>query len=384
MTALAGCAADGTSIDAISAFRQTCVKGDTSVNCGTADNGNGNGGGNGGGNDPVVNTNTGNNTDLTTGDTTIVLENSVLVSDANNPAKSQLTVTNSPSKARILIDTNTADQADWPKTKDLSIYPAGTASFTPAVAGETYKEYRALSASSSGVAVDEELQVWSWNDGSYGTQYRDVTGGGGGDALHQAWSVGGKVATSIPTSGTVNFNNGVFRGTAKTWNWTEPTGQPNRTVAVNNTWAVRGTAQVAADYSTGAITGTLTPTMWNAMDKSNYHQDVVANSSDVNFVSGFMTNTIALNGTLASKGTGSGKTYDGTYNGTSTFDPAPGWITSGTQNVMTGSLYGNGPVTSTAGVYALLATAPSPIGGTNAIDNDTRGFISESGVFHAQ
>lgn len=302
----------------------------------------------------------------------------VLASDTNTPALSKLVITNTPSKTSIQIDTKTADQASWPKVKDTTEYMARTSSFSPAVAGESYKEYRALSAEASSIVIDEELRVWSWNDGS------DVTGGGG-DAAHQSRNIGGQLASAIPTSGTANFNNGDFRGTSKTWNWTEPSNQPNQTVAANNTWSVADTAKGIDDYGSGDITGSLTPLTRNAMDKNNYHQDVSAtNPADPNYVEAFIPQTISLNGMLNTKTVASVSSYDGEYAGEATFAPGSGWTTSGTQNVLSGGLFGNGAVTSTSNVYSFLAMESAPIGGSEAINNDARGFISESGVFHVQ
>ncbi|MEQ1522559.1 MAG: hypothetical protein ABL936_14915, partial [Aestuariivirga sp.] len=137
----------------------------------------------GGGSTPPVdpddpdNTNTGNPTNLQTGDTTIALESAVLKSPANG-SLSRLTLTSgTPDTARIEIDTNTSNNGAWPIPKTMDEYEFGTAATGGAGLGGAYKEYRSLTATESGTTVDEELQVWTWGS-SYGTQYREVSGGG--------------------------------------------------------------------------------------------------------------------------------------------------------------------------------------------------------------
>ena len=97
-----------------------------------------------------------------------------------------------------------------------------------------------------------------------------------------------------------------------------------------------------------------------------------------------MSSNIALTGTLSGTTTAGVKTYDGKYNGTATMDPNSNWITSTSQNVMTGALFGTGAPTSTSGVFALSGVTPQPIGGVLPINNDRRGYITLDGIFHAQ
>jgi hypothetical protein len=146
-------------------------------------------------------TNVGNPTALSRGDKTIALEFANLISPTGG-SQSTLTETSAPNTAKLAIDTKAATNASWPVPKTMKEYVAGT-NFTGGVGlGGTYKEYRDISNDASGNMVDEELQVWHWGS-SYGTQYRDATGGAG-DARHQAWSFGGTATpvASMPTGGT--------------------------------------------------------------------------------------------------------------------------------------------------------------------------------------
>ena len=67
--------------------------------------------------------------------------------------------------------------------------------------------------------------------------------------------------------------------------------------------------------------------------------------------------------------------------GTANVDPAKGWITTTGTNPMYGGFFGAG-ASEVAGVFAVDTAVPEPIGGDYAINNDRRGFLSMSGMFH--
>lgn len=333
--------------------------------------------------------NIGNAVTFTTGDTTIALENSVLKSPMSTPAVSRLTTTTSPNTAKFEINSRSPNNALWPIAKTMNLYRSGTG------LGGTYKEYHALTTSSTGTAADEELQVWSWNN-SYATQYRDVTGAGTtGEALHQAWSFGGTrtAKANMPISGTANYN-GQFTATAKTWNWENSVGATNQTIDFNNVWRVKGTSAITADFTTATVTGTLTPVTWNAyqtMNNARGFKDVLAtNVLDPNNPAywgyfNFLQSTILLNGTITTS-----DTAGNSITGTAILNPADGWITNSTLNPFYGAFFDDPTKTGTAnpievtGVFSVEAAIPAPTGGDIAINGDRRGNMQMSGVFNAQ
>jgi hypothetical protein len=311
-------------------------------------------------NDPD-NTNIGNPTVLATGDTTIALENGVIKSPAGG-SLSRLTLTaNAPpvlDTARIEIDTRTTNNGNWPIPKTMDEYEFGGG----AGLGGNYKEYRFLNGQSS----DEELQVWTWGS-SYGTQYREVSGGG--DARRQAWSFGGNRTAAMLTTGTATYT-GRFGATSKTWNWVDPT-PAGRTVDINNSWRVEGTSNILANFGTSQLTGTLTPTTWNARDSNRVFTDVVAaNPADPNWAS-FMDDRVMLNGVITGN----------TVSGAARLDPLQGWL-NGTNPMYAGFFGPAGPTQEVTGVYNFLAVNPDPIGGVMPINDDGRGFVQQSGVFN--
>ncbi len=317
--------------------------------------------------DDPDNTNTGNPTNLQTGDMTIVLESAVLKSPANG-SLSRLTLTSgTPDTARIEIDTNTSNNGAWPIPKTMDEYEFGTNATGGVGLGGTYKEYRSLTATESGTTVDEELQVWTWGS-SYGTQYREISGGG--DARRQAWSFGGTRTTNMPTNLTASYT-GEYGATSKTWNWVD-NDDPLRELSANNTWRVQGTSSLSANFGTSQFTGTLTPTTWAAYDDNAVEHTVGATDNlDPNWTD-FMASEVVLNGTITGN----------TISGNAKLDPAQGWL-NGT-NPMYAGFFGNGapnPLEVT-GVYNFLAVIPAPIGGEPPINNDRRGFVQQSGVFH--
>lgn len=316
------------------------------------------------------NTNTGNPTNLSTGDMTIALESAVLKSPANG-SLSRLTLTSgTPDTARIEIDTNTSNNGAWPIPKTMDEYEFGTNATGGLGLGGAYKEYRSLTATASGTTVDEELQVWTWGS-SYGTQYREVSGGG--DARRQAWSFGGTRTTAMPGGGTANYT-GRYGATSKTWNWIDDE-NPLRTLSANNTWRVEGTSDIDANFTTRQMTGTLTPSTWTAFQTENGASGFLAVSSgapaDPNFV-GFMDDDVVLQGTITGN----------TVSGNAKLDPSEGWL-NGT-NPMYAGFFGTPGADEVTGVYNFLAVSPEPIGGEPPINDDRRGFVQQSGVFNGQ
>jgi hypothetical protein len=317
-------------------------------------------------NDPD-NTNVGNPTVLATGDTTIALENGVIKSPDGGSLSRLTLVANAPpvlDTARIEIDTRTANNGNWPIPKTMNEYEFGTAASGGVGLGGAYKEYRILSATDSGTTVDEELQVWTWGS-SYGTQYREEDGSG--DARRQAWSFGGTRTPAMPGGGFANYA-GRFGATSRTWNWVD--NDPLRTVTINNSWRVEGTSNITANFGAGGtITGTLTPTTWNARDTNRVFTDVLsANPADPNWAS-FMNDDVVLNGVITGN----------TVSGAASLDPALGWL-NGT-NPMHAGFFGAGAAEVT-GVYNFLAVSPDPIGGEPPANDPGRGFVQQSGVFH--
>ncbi len=356
--------------------------------------------------------NTGSTTKLTTGDLTIALEKSTVVSTKNNPVTgtladpifSQLTIATGvngagPNTAKFEIDTHSPNAALWPVAKNMKEYTPGTcydlatgitllgciqAGGVGGVGlGGTYKEYRAYS---SALGQDEELQVWNWKY-SYGTQYRDVASGGA-DAVHQAWSAGGtKTATaSVPTSGTANYA-GQFGATAKTWNWIDNPNDTIATMSANNVWSVIGKSNLTADFGTGGFSGVLTPEKWETWRSRNGAigfgivdvtlPKIPANAVNTANIQPFMTTAIFLNGTIQSD--------KNTIRGTATLDQANslGFITDETTNVMNAGIFGP-TANEISGVFNVNGTSPQPKGGQFPINDDRRGYIEMSGVFNGQ
>jgi hypothetical protein len=327
---------------------------------------------------PAPPPNIGNTVSLTSGDGTIALEHSVLVSSKTNPAYSNLTLGTLPNTAKFEIDSKSPNNALWPIAKKMDEYTTGTNASGGVGLGGTYKEYRALSASSAGTAVDEELQVWKWQY-SYGTQYRDVTAGG--EATHQAWSFGGTKTASaaMPVSGSATYN-GQFGATAKTSNWIN-VGGTSQTVDNNGIWRVIGTTQLTANFATAQFSGILTPVVWNKFASMNggsgFTNVIASNTADPNHAV-FMDSQVMLNGTIATNAT-----TGNSVTGTAVLDPSRGWLTNQTLNPMYAGFFGPS-ANEVSGVFNFEAAIPGPIGGTLPINDDRRGYIQMSGVFNGQ
>ena len=319
-------------------------------------------------------TNTGNTTTLATGDKTIALEFANLISPTTG-SSSKLTVASLPSTAKIEIDTKTGSNAAWPIPKTMTEFVPGTnggVGLGSSALGGNYKEYRAISYDTSGNLNDEELQVWKWNK-SYATQYRDATAGGG-EARHQAWSFGGNATAvaSMPTGGTVNYA-GKYGATSKTWNWVDDT-TVTKTITANNSWRIEGDSAITANFDTGQMTGTLTPRTWNAFQTLNgatgFKNVIAGNTADPNHM-GFMDDNVVLSGSIT------GNTVTGNAN----LDPAAGWVNGA--NPMYAGFFGP-TANEVTGAFNFVAVLPAPIGGVMPINDDRRGFVQQSGIFHGQ
>jgi C-lobe and N-lobe beta barrels of Tf-binding protein B len=336
---------------------------------------------------PTPPPNTGNTTVLATGDATIALEKSLLVSQKTNPAFSTLTIGSLPNTATFKIDPKSPNSALWPTAKTMAEYVPGTnASAVVGLGAKSYKEYRSLSRNSIGTSVDEELQVWNWKY-SYGTQYRDVPEGG--EALHQAWSFGGTktAAAAMPISGTADYN-GRFGATAKTWSWIDDPNNTLQTLSANGIWSVTGKSALKADFGSGIFTGTLSPEQWKGWATLNGATgpavvdltlpNTPANAANTANKAGFMSTDILLKGTFAIA-----PVRGNTIVGTAEMDQnnSLGFVTDSTLNPMYAGFYGP-TANEVSGIFNLEAVAPDPKGSLFPINDDRRGFIEMSGVFN--
>jgi hypothetical protein len=320
-------------------------------------------------------TNVGNATSLSTGDKTIALDFANLISPTTG-SLSKLTevagVAGAPNTAKLAIDTKTSSNAAWPIPKTMEEYTFGTGAGIGL--GGTYKEYRALSNDTAGTLNDEELQVWHWGS-SYATQYRDATAGGG-EARHQAWSFGGTVAAAMPVGGSATYT-GQYGATSKTWNWVDDSTKP-KTISANNSWMVEGTSSITANFGTKKMTGTLTPSTWTGWQSLNgasgFATVNAGNLLDPNHMS-FMDDNVVLKGTISGSTIATG--------GTAKLDPAAGWA-NGTNglSVMHAGFFGASGPSEVTGAYNFVAISPAPTGGQPPINDDRRGFVQQSGVFH--
>jgi hypothetical protein len=276
-----------------------------------------------------------------------------------------------------------------------------------------YKEYHALYNNANGERVDEELQVWSWsNNRTYATQYRVVTAGG--EAGQQAWSFGGTktAAAAMPTTGIVSYNNplGRFSATAKTSNF-EDVPSNGQTVSFNNLWRVTGSAVATANFANSAVHVDLAPEVWVAWASLNSASGFTPVSSnrfsyqyytpplsdptklDPNWAS-FMDDHIFLDGKITSNvpgvggapattgaATGDNATDSNYITGTANYDPNSAWITNESVNPFYAAFFG-GAADEMTGSFNLEAITPQPSGGDLPINDDRRGFISMSGIFH--
>ena len=325
-----------------------------------------------------TNTNTGNTAAITSGDTTLALESNKVISTQANPAVSQLgadPLAGSAAANSFTINTNTPSNGNWPKTKTMVYYPAGGTTSNLAD-NPNYAEYRFFQKD----VYDEELQVWSWAN-SYATQYRDVTNSGTAPT-HQAWSFGGNYTpvASMPTANAnVNYH-GSWTATAQTSNFIDST-NPAQTITFNNDWRVRGTSALVANFGTGDFSGTLHSTNWIGKSKDGASWiNVDTSVPSLNILSPVMLADIKLGGKITTNTTAGA--HPNQINGTANMDNTTyGWITTAGTNPMYGGFFGAG-ASEVAGVFALDTAIPAPIGGNYAVNDDRRGFLSMSGMFH--
>ena len=318
-------------------------------------------------------TNTGNTTNLATGDQTLALEFANVVSPSTGSLSKLTETAGTPNTAKLAIDTQTTGNSGWPIPKTMNEYVAGSIAkgnrgpggvVDPTV---TYKEYRAADMTN-----DEELQVWHWTD-SYVTQYRDTTGGSGGEARHQAWSFGGNATAAMPGGGAVTYN-GEYGATSLTWSWIDDPNNVLQTISANGSWSIEGLSTINVDFGAHTVLGTLIPktwTGWQSMHNTTGFATVDAtNPLDINFQP-FMDDNVTIKGTI----TGNKMT-----NGTAELDPTKGWVNG--INPAYAGFYGPS-ATEIAGAYSFVALSPAPTGSHPPINNDRRGYVQQSGVFHA-
>lgn len=406
-TALSGC--DASKLDAVANLGTACTSSTQSLNCG-APAGTGTGT-----TTPTTTpttpttTNVGNTAAIVTGDTTLIVEGGNLVSTPTNMGISKLTLATGtapdPDTAKIAITTNTSSNSNWPIAKTMDEYTPGTA--LGSGLGGTYKEYRTINkVPGSANAVDEELQVWTWNAGTgktYATQYRDVTGGAN-PATHQAWSFGGNYTTAaaMPTSGSATYT-GRFGGIAVTSNFINNPNIP-QTLDRNNRWSVTGDTNITANFGTnGAINGTLTPTEWHAWQTLNgvigfgsavdpatlpplgpFPTPAEASARQIaiaNWYPVFMATPIQLNGTIKTNATTTGNTKPNTITGTAKYSANSGWLNTTSNSFFNAGFFGDNAEDIT-GTFSIDAQIPEPIGGIKPINDDRRGFISMQGIFN--
>ncbi len=331
-------------------------------------------------NDRDGTSNTGNDTNISasSGDTTIVLESSTIVNvSESDPAYSKLS--RNSKIATFEVDPNIKEQANWPKTKEFEIYKSqGQALDGPG----SYKEYRVLTRSSAGTAVDEELQVWKW-DHSYGVQYRNVSNGG--EATHQAYSFGGVRTKTVPTSGSATYN-GRFGTTAKAWNWIDPSdgaAGADATLSRNGLFRVNGRSQTNVNFGTGSVTATLTPEKWTGFQTRNGATgftsfrvgDGSENDSSLSRV--FADSKIKIAGTLTKTSKGNA------IKGRAKMDPSEGWVSDKTGSPFHGALFGS-TAQELTGIFNVEAINPEPTGQDSPINDDRRGFLNHSGVLNGK
>lgn len=343
-----------------------------------------------GGSPGANNGNGGNTTSLASGDPVIALEAGTVVSSKTSPSLGKLTLTSGPiNKAKLEVDTNTANNDKWAVPKEMNEYVFGTnASFglglgaagdSTTVGGVSYKEYRAYQNSQTG-GYDELLQVWTFGD-SYAAQYRDETSLAE-TADKQAWAFGGMNSTSVTpgtkASGTATYT-GRFGSTAITRNWINPD-DPAQEVDFNNSWRVNGTTNATVNFNTNAVSARLSPDTWETEADYNNHSGYVV-SVDANVAgpnrAGFMASDIILEGTMTKTATGN------SISGGASMDTADGWLSDGGNNPFYGAVYGTAGQDIT-GVFATTAISPYPIGGNMPANNPARGYINHSGAFNGE
>ena len=404
---LAGCASGGGGAGTLADNLDVC-----GLNCPDG----GTGGGGGGGTDPepdgdgdgtpdvddtdgsVGSGAGGNGTSLSSGLKTIVLKASVYDKPTSGTALATLAsgdgATLASTMAAILsgtkpttlkysTDTNSASNGELSVPAYMDEYLPGTNAADPfngaadanGGSGTRYREYRVLSNEAN---RDEVLQVWAW-DHSFATQYRNAVDGG--DAKHQAWSFGGNATAAMPLGGTANYQ-GRFVANAKTENWLKPDGSD---IDPNALWRVQGASNIAANFGTGAVTGSLKPEKWTSFQSgvSGYHTwttstygggyvPPVVQGDPANPAFSFYESQV----NISAKVDGAGAAAK-TYTGTAKLD---GTFVSG-DNPVYGGFFGTG-ANETTGIFSVYGVDPSPIGGSNPDNDDRRGYLTITGAFN--
>ncbi len=348
--------------------------------------------------------------DETEGEETIAIEQAIMINNKDELAVSNIvygSVTDPVDKKKIKtatfsIDTKTKRNNFWPKPKKMELYEYGTNFYeqdsefpgypeTPSngqALGGKYEEFRELTNSGEqGTTVDEELQVWTWNN-SYGAQYRDVTSGDP-DGDHQAWTFGGKRTkmANMPTTARTTYT-GQFASTAKTEKWVNTQDQ-RQTLNYNNNWMVRGDATIVADFEKNTVSANLQPLKWRGYADMNGANDFQTVSIDTNVapsaafaadpnVNGFMYRRIRLKGTIT-KDLVKGNSVKGSARIGEEF----GFVTNSTTNPFHGAFFGPNADEFT-GIFNAEAVLPRPRGGNFPINSDRRALIKHSGVVHGE
>jgi hypothetical protein len=102
------------------------------------------------------------------------------------------------------------------------------------------------------------------------------------------------------------------------------------------------------------------------------------------YLDGVITSNVpAVAGGTAPGGaaTGNNATDSNYITGTASYDTNSAWVTNETVNPFYAAFFGSAAQEMT-GAFALEAVTPDPVGGDLPINDDRRGFISLSGVFH--
>lgn len=356
---------------------------------------------------PVSTVNTGNTAVIAadTGNATIALEASRVVLPSAK-VRTLLEVSATGDTAKMNVDTKTATNSNWPKSKAMNEYVFGTTAAGGVGLGGAYKEYRIVQAGDLGQnTVDEELQVWTWGN-SIAAQYRDMTGGGG-EARNQAWSFGGtkttaaqiETAKAAAAGADVTFN-GRFGATAKTSGFKDPNfgvdlsdaslfNDDVQYLSHNGLYRLEGSTQLTANFTTGAFAGTLTPEFWIGYANMNGADgELRVNANDVFSQNHaiYMDDNVVLKGTIAtsatSAATDNSAAAHNSITGTAELDITKGWVNYDGLSPMYAAFFGPN-ADEVTGAFNFEAMGPTPIGGT-PINNDRRSFVQMSGVFHAE
>jgi hypothetical protein len=358
------------------------------VNCDLGGGNNAGGGGSGGGGTtpPNVGGGGGNTTSgLTTGNTTIALENGQLVSPQATGALSLMTITaDNPATAGVnesaatyAIDTKSSNNPNWPRQRTISEFVGGSNApnfFGSPVnlgAGVTgYKEYR---------DSDVALQVWDFGH-SHASAFRVISPG---ESSHKAFAFGGTKTptTSMPTGGTASYTGSYgSNGTAK--NWIAPQSDIPDIVIVdpNMVFMSNGSSNFTANFASSTMIGNLNPQHWTWFDAGVWRYDVAADTlyapdgttTTGNFtqhiVPGYFDNGIGISATIT------GNNYTGTAS-------MAGSQVLNTQNPVYGSFFGP-TLNETTGVFSVQGQLPYPLGGEYTGIDDRAGFVTHSGVFN--